>query len=592
MIAAPQIVGSSAGSGLNPAMALPATKHYRAQPPTPAAGEREVRTRFKQAIGVCGVLGMVAIGLSTTGAAAAAARPASPTDYERTLATYARQKLVWHECFPGEGLPFFTCALMTAPKDWSHPKAGNIQVLISRIRASDQARRHGILEGNFGGPGGPSVTFPLFIHDLEPDVAAVFDSIGIDPRGVGGSTNLDCTSPDLLTELYQLDGRDFSRANTRRFLTLSKRFARRCAADPLTPFITTEQTVRDLDLVRAVLGEVKTSYVGFSAGTWLGAWYATRFPDRVDRFVLDGNTQFTTNWFDSFSTQPEAFQRSFETVLEPWLARYDDHFHLGTSAAAVNRTYEQRRAKLVAHPITFPDGSRLLASGYDFGIGSALYSTAEYPGLGEAMSILEHYDTASVDQRQIVESWFGSFTSGASDNTFNAIVCQDTAKPTPAEVKSEWLRFRERYPLTGASWLADPCPYWPIRPTGSPVTGKGIPPLLMINNDGDPATPYSGARRAHEATPNSILLTVRHESDHTIYGAGDTCVENIANRWLLNGILPSHDRVCEGIPLPVLAPASAPTAVVATSGSTALAWDRAFRAAHGQPPQTLLAGGR
>ena len=215
----------------------------------------------------------------------------------------------------------------------------------------------------------------------------------------------------------------------------------------------------------------------------------------------------------------------------------------------MKRTYDHRRSALAKHPITLVDGTELTGNLYDYAIGGILYYTGYYPEAGAAMSTIERYATADADARQQVADWFGGAGADQSEHAFWATVCHDTTT-TAAQVRRDWSTLGQKYPLTGATWLGNPCPYWRFPAAGSPVTGKDIPPLLMLQNDHDPATPLSGAKVAHRDTPGSVLVTIRNEPDHTIYGSGDACADDIANRWLLQGVLPKSDRSCPGIPLP------------------------------------------
>jgi pimeloyl-ACP methyl ester carboxylesterase len=504
----------------------------------------------------------------------------------------ARQTPAWRECFPGAGFPQFECAGIDVPKDWSRPGGERIAIAVSRVKATDPAKRRGVLFSNPGGPGGPGLTLSLYFALAEPDLAASYDLIGIDPRGVGASSpTLACADPAILDTLYTLDGRDTSAVNQKRFLDLNKKYAAACSADPLTRHIRTDQVVRDFDLIRSVLRESKVSYVGYSAGTWLGSWYAAVFPRRVDRFLLDGNLDFTSPSSESFNRQPAGFQRSFESFLLPWIASYDEVYHLGTTRAAVEAVYEARRTALVRAPLTLADGSTLTPAGYDAGIAGSLYWTGLYDGLATALSTLEHYSTATDDEKAQVVEVFGS--GGAlGDDVFWAVVCQDDKSPSYNQVLEDTRRFRRSAPLIGASWNANPCPFWPGRPAGSPVEGKDLPKLLMINNDADPATPLGNALAARRHTPRAVLVTVTDQPDHTIYGNGDACVEGIANGWLLNGVLPRRDATCAGLPLPVPealataaagAAARAATPAAAASRLPAKVWIEQFRKAHGTP---------
>ena len=505
------------------------------------------------------------------------ADPGDTPAYRAALAQYAAQTVDWQPCYDDGSFPEFECADLAAPLDWGDPSRGDIDLFITRVKAT--GARHGIMLSNPGGPGQAGYWVPLYIEEAEPEVAAHFDVIGMDPRGTYASTTIECGGTDNLTKLDALDGLDRSPKNTARFLARANAEAADCASDPMTPYVNTDQTARDLDLVRATLGEAKTSYLGYSAGTWLGAWYATLFPSRTDRFLLDGNWDFTQPVYQSFRAQPAAFQRRFEKDFVPWAAKYDALYHLGRTPKAVLRTYRARRDALARHPITLTDGTVLTGALYDYGIVGPLYTASMFPDLGAAMSTIERYGWADQDAREQVASVFGYPEADQSEHTFWATVCNDTSTPK-AQLLSDWVAFT-KYPLTGASWLNNPCPFWRFPAIGSPVTGMGIPPLLMLQNDGDPATPYAMGQNAHRHTPGSVLVTVRNEGDHTIYGAGDACVEAIANRWLVEGKLPRGDVSCAGLPLPD------PTAVSALGASSpslsAAQWGQEYMADHDHP---------
>jgi pimeloyl-ACP methyl ester carboxylesterase len=511
---------------------------------------------------------------------AGAPRLAASTRVPRSLLD---QHLRWSVCYPGQGVPQLRCARVTVPLDWRHPRGHTITIAVSRIKAADPGRRQGVLFTNPGGPGAEGLDLPLFIPQTDPSIAAAFDLIGIDQRGVGTAhPTLHCANQSVLTRLYNLDGRNSSRRNQARFKRLDERYARQCSSAPLTPYIHDSQTVRDFDLVRRLLHEKKINYLGFSGGTQLGAWYASAFPAHVGRFVLDGNIDWTSLTYKSFNRQARGFQNSFEHFLEPWIAKYHFPYHLGHTAHAVDATYEHRRAALARKPLTLTNGTKLTAAGFDSGIISALYVTSDYPDIAAAMHVLEHYSTATMHRRRLVTEMFSSSTEG--QDPFWAIVCQDDRSQTYRQLVAETNRFRRHYPLIGANWNANPCPFFNLPVTGSPVRGAKLPRLLMLDNDNDPATPLRNARIARSRTPKARLVTVRNESEHTIYGYGDRCADGYANRWLLRGVLPRHDTSCPGVPLP------SPKSIAREKSRAALPgrlpaelWVRQFVAQHGQP---------
>ena len=478
--------------------------------------------------------------------AAGRSDPGATPAYRATLAKYAAQAIDWQPCYDDGSFPEYECAYLTAPLDWGRPSRGDIDLFITRVQAT--GTRHGIVLTNPGGPGQAGYWVPLYIEDFEPEVAEHYDVLGMDPRGTFASTTIECGGTDNLTKLDALDGLDRSAAQTARFLGRSKAEADDCARDPITAYVNTDQTARDLDLLRATLGEPKTSYLGWSAGTWLGAWYATLFPSRVDRFLLDANMDFTRPAYQTFRAQPAAFQRRLEQDFFPWAAKYHSLYHLGRTAHAVERTYEKRRAALARNPLMLTDGTALTGALYDYGTVGPLYAASLFPDLGAALSTIERYGHADDTAREQVASVFGYLGADQSEHTFWATVCNDTST-SHDQVRSDWAKFI-KYPLTGATWLNNPCPFWRLPAIGSPVTGKGIPPVLMLQNDGDPATPYSAGQAAHVRTPGSVLVSVKNEGDHTIYGTGNECVELVADRWLVDGRLPRKDVTCQGLPLP------------------------------------------
>ena len=515
------------------------------------------------------IFGVLVVIASLLPAAATSADSSSGADraYADTLARYASQPIRWAECYPGYGVPELQCATLRAPRDWANPRRGDLDVVMSRVKASNPGARRGVLLLNPGGPGVGGINLPYAFETLP--VASVYDLIGFDPRGVGRSGALECASPAIVDRAYRLDGRDTSLANTLEFVRLSQRWGQECSADPQTRDISTSQIVRDMDLMRAVLGERKINYFGYSWGSWLGAWYASTFPNRTDRFALDGNFDWTGTSYDGFSPQVAAFQHSYEHDLLPWIAKYDATYHLGSTPSRVKANIEARRSVLQAHPMVLEPGNAIDGAAYDEGLASALYGVYSYPFIAEALAALEHWRTATAAERDNIASWFYGGSVGHGDDPFYTLLCSDTPSPPSSVTVADWLRDRTRYPLIGSTYF-NPCPSWSIAATGSPVVARDVPALLMLANDGDPATPYAGALHAHRAAPNTRLITVRDEPDHTIYGAGVACVDDAVNAWLIDGVLPRRDLTCQGQALPtpnVVATAATRTAAAATTAS-------------------------
>jgi pimeloyl-ACP methyl ester carboxylesterase len=327
----------------------------------------------------------------------------------------------------------------------------------------------------------------------------------------------------------------------------------------------TRQTVRDMDLLRALLGEPRISYLGTSAGTWLGAWYATEFPQRVDRFVFDGNVDFTTSWYENQLLRPRAFQRKFDGDFLPWLARYDELYGYGATAAEAGARWEARRSTLAAMPLVLGPACTVRASEFENTTWMAMLAAPGAPGgfvtLARTLGILERLDTASPEERQFLAEHLacmaptGRPIPGAADVLASeGTLCGDTASPSYGQYQEDSVRLGRRYPLIG--WwnevLTGFCAFWPFPPTGAPhIDGAGVPPVLMVNGDHDPITPIEGAIDAARGFGAARLLVIENESQHTTYGLGNACAEGYMDGYLLTGTLPPPGATCPGLPLPV-----------------------------------------
>ncbi|WP_205862868.1 alpha/beta hydrolase [Planosporangium thailandense] len=536
-----------------------------------------------KAVGAC-TLVLAGLAASTPAVAAPSAgeRLTAPALTATENSSYARQKLSWHKCFaePPEGAPpgaeRLECATMRAPLNWGQPGADQyVEIAVSRLRPAT-AQPRGTLFINPGGPGGPGLTMPLVLLQRSA-VADAYELVGFDVRGTGQSTNVTCggtsTSPN--------DPRDRSKTNLDLMHDAADVFVRHCVyrSGPLLRYVTTEQTVRDLDLLRHLLGWQKISWVGYSGGTWLGAYYATFFPGHVDRFVLDSNTEFTAPWQSSFGWQPLGFERRFREDFATWAAGYDTRFHLGGTADDVRRFYERLRADVVRDPLLFLGLIPIDGPVLDGVILQSMYSKQSFQPLAELLQelraqvdaraagspppALSAAARATLDAaRRTSPDLLPVAAADAFPATFFAITCQDTPWNRSRQFwEKESARQGSQYPLAGWASVAHPCAAWP-RPniTLPKPTGRGVPPVLMVESTHDPATPYEGAVRAHRAFAGSRLLTVTNEGDHGIYTMGNQCVDGLVDTFLLTGALPATDTECAGTGIPAPTDPSQPQA--------------------------------
>ena len=309
----------------------------------------QTRQRGGRRLIAAAVAGVTVAGLVPVIAPAASATSALPAASQQTIA--------WGQCSwrsAGAPGPAVQCATITVPLDWDNPGSGQtLSLALSRTLATDQAHRKGVLFVNPGGPGGESITLPLLIAESQPSVAADYDIVTMDPRGVGFSTNLNCDVPNsILAESAHpaYDTRDVSAPAVAQRQALAKAIADACAQNPLTPYINTWQTVHDMDLIRQLLGEAKLNYLGYSYGSWLGAKYAAVFPDGAGKVVLDSNTAWMDDLANTWELMPASFQRRFDEQYSPWVARSKLFSpELGTTAAQVNASNEKVRAALLQY---------------------------------------------------------------------------------------------------------------------------------------------------------------------------------------------------------------------------------------------------
>ncbi|WP_440074241.1 alpha/beta hydrolase [Streptosporangium sp. OZ121] len=506
-----------------------------------------------------------------------------PSEHPRVIssdipALFAEQELVWEPCDDsavldqGPRQAVLECSKFRTPRDWDAPSASpTLTIAVSRLRPEGHAPR-GTLFVNPGGPGGPGVEFPLFFQQKSGDkLLDNMEIIGFDVRGVGRSTNVTCAGQGGIRE--DLDPRDRSAANLDRLLAASAHIAASCqsASGELGRYVNTKQTVFDLDLLRHLLGRDKIHWFGYSAGTWLGAYYATYFPSRVGRFVFDSNMDFTDTMQRHFLSQPMGFERRFRADFLPWVARHDDVYHLGATGGAVHRSYERLRELLAEEPLDLGDGRLIHPNTLDYVlIYGAMYSKDSFPAMAEAL--VSFLDMASARKEEVktanaraadrkLKSAIAASPhmplASADDSflsTYWTVSCNDTPWTRGRDfVVEESARQGRLYPLAGWNTVSDPlaCSSWNRPALSMPVpNGVGVPPVLMVQSEHDPATPIEGARRAHQRFAGSRMVTVTGEGDHGIYAHDNKCVDTIVEGYLVDGVLPTVDKSCPGLPLP------------------------------------------
>ncbi|WP_460364882.1 alpha/beta hydrolase [Actinocorallia lasiicapitis] len=463
-----------------------------------------------------------------------------------------KQKLSWKSCHPTAKVKAYRrlqCAKVKVPADWNKPKNGKtITLRISRLKATGKSE--GVVFTNPGGPGAVGYTLPLaFIDAKRTNVLRRMDVIGIDVRGTGYSKQLHCSRVTGVNGFS--DSRDRSAKNVAEMLKVGKAIAKSCQSGggAYGKTVNTVQTVKDLDLIRAVLKQKKINWVGYSAGTWLGAYYAAYFPKRTGRFVLDSVVDFTGSWQRSFDRQPQGFERRFREDFAPFAAKHDAAFGLGGSADQVIAAYEKIRKRVVdagrVVVVTEDDVIVLYPDDIDTIIAGDLYSKYYFPDTASFLGFLNIVtDPAQAGRvRQL-----GFDPTAGEDPTFFAIQCNDTKfSGTSASVVKKTEQLGAKYPLLGWGWTVQPCLSWkrPALSLKRPNFAKG-PRLLLVQSEHDPATPIEGALAVRKAYKNSRMITVKGEGDHAIYAGDNACVDKLVESYLLDGKWPAKDASCDG----------------------------------------------
>ncbi|MER5939894.1 alpha/beta hydrolase [Streptomyces sp. NPDC001928] len=471
--------------------------------------------------------------------------------------------LAWKKCGT-EKYPTLQCASLEVPLDHAAPHGRRITLALSRVPHTAKTYQ-GPLLVNPGGPGGSGLALAAFVASALPKaVAAQYDVIGFDPRGVGRSRPaLDCKPGHFAP--VRADTVPSTPRTERANLLRAKAFARACAKKygDVLPYIDTVSAVRDMDRIRMALGAKQINYFGYSYGTYLGAVYAKLFPERVRRAALDSVVDPTGVWYDDNLAQDVAFDDRHRAFLA-WVAKHHTRYRLGTDPARVEAKWYAMRAALAKKPA----GAKVGATELEDTFLPGGYYNGYWPHLADAFA-------AYVNDRNadpLVDAYKKFGASGAStDNSYSvyaAVQCRDASWPR------DWQRWRADNRAVHAkapfmtwnnAWYNAPCAFWPTSSLRAvDIANKKLPPMLLFQATGDAATPYQGAVTVHERLARSSLVVERGGGNHGITLGGNTCLDKHLAAYLTDGTVPrgkgAVDAVCKARPdpKPLRAKAAAP----------------------------------
>jgi pimeloyl-ACP methyl ester carboxylesterase len=464
---------------------------------------------------------------------------------------YTPPPITWTPCGSAE------CGLLTVPLDYGKLGGTKIKIAVSR-RKHTSADYQGVMLVNPGGPGASGLGLSGLGASVPDGVGAKYDWIGFDPRGVGSSQpSLSCDNeyfgynrPYYVPVTRQLE---------KTWLTKAERYAKACdrAGGALLDHVKTTDTVADMESIRKVLGARQINYYGFSYGTYLGQVYATLHPDRVRRMVFDGNVNPTRVWYDANLDQDVQFDKNMDTYFS-WVADNDAVYHLGTSGKVVKAKYYATLQKLRVKPAAGKIGPDewndifLSAGYYVYGWADIAAMFSAYVNDGDASGLLDAYAPPG---------------EPGADNGYAmylATQCTDVQWPTSwAKWQRDNWRIHAEYPFEtwNNAWYNAPCLDWGAK-AGKPVqvNGKKVPPILLISETNDAATPFGGSLEVRQRFPRSVLIEGVGGTTHAGSLSGVACTDDTIAAYLDTGVLPHRvpgnrsDKKCAPVPPP---PASA-----------------------------------
>ncbi|GAA1605589.1 alpha/beta hydrolase [Actinoplanes couchii] len=445
----------------------------------------------------------------------------------------------------------YDCATVQVPQDWAKPTGETYDISLIRIRSDKQKNRIGSLLLNPGGPGGSGVDVAVYLSfgqalgGLPTSVTDRFDIVGFDPRGVGRSSPVKCIADADQDRNLAADQDPPDQAAFDEMAALTKKIADGCAekyGDRLHTF-STEQAARDLDALRAAVGDEKLTYLGYSYGTLLGATYAQLFPNNVRALVLDGAVDPTEGYTSGSEQQAKGFERAFTNFTE-WCKQNVGKCPIAPDARGA---VTDALAKAKTSPVPGSDGREATAGWVFLGLISSLYTESGWTSLAEAIDSLQGGDADGIFE--LADQYAERGPDGKYTNLFDAnlaVNCADSDQvPTVAEIRKLQGEWKTKYPMFGAALAVGmlPCAYWGGTRDPYPA-GKaaGAPPILVVGTTGDPATPYENTADLANMLGVGQVLTWEGEG-HTAYPS-TACIRDAVDGYLVDLKMPKEGLRC------------------------------------------------
>jgi pimeloyl-ACP methyl ester carboxylesterase len=461
----------------------------------------------------------------------------------------------------GDLLTGLECGSLEVPLDHGRPDGQKIKLALTRARhTSPDEQYQGIAllnRGQWPGQFGRDLPtrFAEGTSGLSPAVGATYDWIGFDPRGTGASEPMVTCEPSYVWPgEARADLVPRTSAEEQAWLDKARDFADSCgrAHGDVLGFLSTKDAARDLDLIRRALGQKQLTYFGWDYGTYLGSVYASMYPDRVRRMVLDTVVQPSKGWFEETLEQNKTFEKSAERYFS-WIAEHDETYHLGTTRAEVEAKYYEGMEKVREAPV---DG-RIGPAEYTEVFLVNLYRRSSWVGHTGALADWVLRDDPSGLLARFNDPGYPTQNKQAM---YNAVQCSDSPWP------SDWKRWHKSYSrqyddghtfMTWYNaWYNAPCAFWPV-PAGEPqnVGAKGVN-VLVVQGEEVAGSPLAGAYDLHKRFPNSRMVVERDGFEHetSLSRNANTCIDGYVSAYLKDGSRPpagpGADAACEANPAP------------------------------------------
>ncbi|MFI6584744.1 alpha/beta hydrolase [Embleya sp. NPDC050493] len=467
----------------------------------------------------------------------------TPTD--KAPPTAAVEPIGWTACTGG-----FQCGTLQVPLDHAKPDGPKIKLAVIKKPAGGP-NRIGSLVLNPGGPGGSGLDFAQYAALRYPaDLRKRFDIVGFDPRGVGRSTAIGCLTDNAMDTFTQLDATPDTPAEEQAWLDGTGAYGRACAnrSSDLLGHVSTVDAARDMDLLRAALGDEKLYYVGASYGTFLGATYAELYPSRVGRLVLDGAMDPSQSAVAANKVQGGGFETALAAFLDNCVG--GGSCSLGATRAAGLAKIRGLLEQLDARPLPGDATRRVTESIATTGILSPLYSKDQWPDLRQALEAALRGDGQPL--LELNDQYYERGPDGKYKNLMAANAAVNCLDAPPAatsreDVERELPGYLADSPTFGRNlaWAGLTCASWPIPPTGRPhpIRAEGAAPILVVGTTRDPATPYTWAQSLAGQLASGTLLTYDGDG-HTAFGRGSDCIDRTVVDYLTQGTVPTKGKTC------------------------------------------------